>query len=94
MKFILNNPITIILNSLTFTELNYIIIDNGVSAAAAISGLAKRLVLWDSTTIPTYQEIGDYTQSQIESRMVELLTNPEENIKSLISESQRLIRQT
>ena len=90
MKFILNNPVTVIINSKTFTELNYTVIDNGISATAAISGLAKRLVLWNSTTTPTYEEIGDYTQSQIESRMIELLANPEEVIQSLVSDSQRL----
>jgi len=49
--------------------------DDGVSASAIIlvGGHGKNLILWDSTTTPTYEAIGQYTDSQINERINELL---------------------
>ena len=49
--------------------------DDGVCVTAIIlvGGHGKNLVLWDDTTTPTYNEIGQYTDSQINERINQLL---------------------
>ena len=55
-------------------ELDHIT-DDGISASAIvlIGGHGKNLLLWDSTTTPTYEGIGQYTDSDISNRINELL---------------------
>ena len=51
------------------------ITDDGVSVSAIvlIGGHGKNLLLWDNTTTPTYEGIGQYTDSDISNRINELL---------------------
>ena len=37
------------------------------------SGQTKMLILWDSTTTPTYAEIGQWTDADVKQRIYELL---------------------
>lgn len=47
-------------------------VDN-VTAVVKVNGYDKVLVLWDQNTVPTYAEIGNWTQQQANSRIIELL---------------------
>ena len=91
MKLALSTPVTIVFNSRVFAEIQYTISDDGNAAHAMISGLARRLTLWDATTSPTYSDVGDYTQGQIVARMEQLLgDNPAAVLSGLISPAQRM----
>ena len=52
-------------------------VDNGVSATAEIKfpnvEYAKQYVLWDATTTPTYEDAGQYTDTDINNRIIELM---------------------
>ena len=47
-------------------------VDN-VTAVVNVNGYEKVLVLWDSNTVPTYNQIGNWTQNQANVRIIELL---------------------
>jgi hypothetical protein len=83
----LSNPITITpppitkadgtvktFNPITLNELDVTIIDNSKrkSVVAQIRPVPRPLVLWEKEA---YDAAGDYTQSQVESRVTELLGN-------------------
>ena len=83
----LTNPITITppsftrkdgtvrsFNPITLTELDATIIDNAKrkSVVAQIRPVPRPLVLW---TGDAYTTAGDYTQAQVEARILELLGN-------------------
>lgn len=55
-------------------ELDHIT-DDGlcVTAIILIEGHGKNLLLWDNTTTPTYEGIGQYTDTDISNRINELL---------------------
>lgn len=61
-------------NSITLNELDITIIDNAKrkSVVAQIRPVPRPLVLW---TKEAYDVAGDYTQAQVESRILELLGN-------------------
>ncbi len=64
-------------------ELDFTIIDNPKKkfVYAQIFPIAKPLILWENGS---YDLAGDYTQEQIESRILELLgSNPEDVIENL-----------
>jgi hypothetical protein len=44
-----------------------------VVAAIIVDGVTMLLSLWDSTTTPTYDEIGNWTQEQANARIIELI---------------------
>jgi len=44
-----------------------------VKAVVNIGGFNKVYVLWDATTNPTYEQIGNWTQAQANARILELL---------------------
>ena len=44
-----------------------------VTAVIQIGDIQKVYVLWDATTTPTYEQIGDWTQAQANARILELL---------------------
>lgn len=44
-----------------------------VKAVVNIGGVDKVYVLWDATTNPTYEQIGNWTQEQANDRILELL---------------------
>jgi hypothetical protein len=91
MKIQLLAPVTIVFSSRVFSEIQYTIWDDGNAAHAMISGLGRRLTLWDAATSPTYSEVGDYTQAQIVSRMEQLLgDNPAAVLSGLVSPAQRV----
>jgi hypothetical protein len=46
---------------------------NAVVALVTVNGYDKVLTLWDDGTVPTYQQIGNWTQEQANERVVELL---------------------
>jgi len=81
----LPNPITIKLPALsgtinrTFNELPLILIDNSKlkKVQAQMPPFYKPLTLWENES---YIEIGDYTQSQAEARILELLGSDPANI--------------
>lgn len=83
----LTNPITITppsftrkdgtvrsFNPITLTELDVTIIDNAKrkSVVAQIRPVPRPLVLWNGDA---YTTAGDYTQAQVEARILELLGN-------------------
>jgi len=80
----LNPPVTIAIRTVTFSNLTWTLLDDGRKACALIDGCIKELTLWDGTTTPTYEAIGDYTQAQIESRISELLKNNPAQILSAL----------
>lgn len=68
--------VTITTDTITITN----IIDNQQSVVvdliigtSILSQLRKRLILWDSTTTPSYSSVGNWTQEQAEARIIELL---------------------
>ena len=56
--------------------LNYVV-DNGLSVTCEVSfpnvTYANQYVLWDSTTTPTYEEIGVWTDEDVDNRLIEIL---------------------
>lgn len=91
-KLVFDDPMTIVLKSVTVDSLRYTVIDDGRTASAKFAHLQKPLILWGDATTPTYAQMGDYTQAQIEARVEELLTTPED-IQALVSESQAMLPQ-
>ena len=99
---ILPNPITISLPSITkedgtvrnfgpitITELDVTIIDNikRKRAMVQIKPIPHHLILWENEA---YDEAGDYTQSQVENRIMELLgDNPKSVLESLFYPTKR-----
>jgi hypothetical protein len=88
----LTNPITITppsftrkdgtirsFNPITLTELDITIIDNAKrkSVVAQIRPVPRPLVLWSGDA---YTTAGDYTQAQVEARVLELLGNDPKSI--------------
>lgn len=70
-------------NPITLTELDVTIIDNAKrkSVVAQIRPVPRPLVLWEKEA---YDVAGDYTQSQVEARITELLGNdPKSVLESL-----------
>lgn len=68
---------------MTLNELDITIIDNAKrkSALAQIRGVPRPLVLWEKEA---YDIAGDYTQAQVEARILELLGNdPKTVLESL-----------
>lgn len=69
---------------ITLTELKCIIIDDvqKKECSVRIIPFPKPLVLWDGND---YDNIGDYTQAQVDARILEKLgTNPAEVLKTLM----------
>lgn len=81
----LDNPITVtpppikqkdgsekISSVIVLKDLNYLLIDNvnGKKAMVHISYIPQPLILWKDQE---YDAIGDYTQQQVEDRIIELL---------------------
>lgn len=91
-KLAFDSPVTIVLKSVTVDSLRYTVIDDGRTASARFAHLQRPLILWGPNTAPTYGEVGDYTQAQIEARVAELLATPED-IQALVSESQAMLPQ-
>lgn len=83
---ILSKPITLTLPGLakkTFTELPVIIIDNAKFKYVRVqmNPFMKLLTLWEGED---YVKVGDYTQAQVEARILELLGDkPEDKLLSL-----------
>lgn len=52
-------------------------LDDGGCALASytIKGLQFKVTLWDAQTIPTYEQIGQYTDTDIENRIKEIVIN-------------------
>ena len=53
------------------------VIDNGESVKATVSffsstGITKSLILWDAESTPTYQAIGQWTDTDVENRIKEI----------------------
>lgn len=46
---------------------------DSVTAVVNVNGYDKVLVLWSSNTVPTYEQIGNWTQAQANARIIELL---------------------
>lgn len=46
---------------------------DAVVAAIVVNGYNKVLTLWNASTIPTYEQIGDWTQVQANARIIELI---------------------
>lgn len=46
---------------------------DSVIAVVNVNGYDKVLVLWSSDTVPTYDQIGNWTQNQADERIIELL---------------------
>lgn len=44
-----------------------------VTAVVNVNGYNKVLTLWDQNTVPTYSQIGNWTQQQANDRIIELL---------------------
>ena len=82
----LSSPCTVFpVAPVTLSQLNYTLTDNGSQAAARINGFGKPLVLWSAASSPTYVAMGDYTQAEIDARVVELLgSDPAMVLQSLI----------
>lgn len=52
-------------------------LDDGGCALASytIGGLQFSVTLWDSNTTPTYEQAGQYTDTDIENRIKEIILN-------------------
>ena len=52
-------------------------VDNGESVTAMVKfpnvTYANNYILWDATTTPTYEEIGVWTDEEVNERLIELL---------------------
>lgn len=95
---ILPNPVTIKIpditmpdgnikkfSPITIRELDITIIDNLRTKTVKVNAkpLPKQLVLWENEA---YDNIGDYTQAQVDARVLEILGNdPKSFIESLFS---------
>lgn len=70
----LSQPITINVNNknVTFNDLKLVIIDNNhkKNVKVYIHPCRKLLTLWENEA---YDDIGDYTQAQVETKVTELL---------------------
>ncbi len=55
------------------TEIEYNWIDDGESVSANVkqipSSSVNPIVLWDATTTPKYEDIGDWTEAQAEAKL-------------------------
>ena len=52
------------------------IMDDGsmsVTASCTVDGVVKILTLWGPDTVPTYEQIGNWTQEQANTRIIELI---------------------
>ena len=70
---------------ITLTELDITIIDNAKrrSCVAQIRPCPRPIVLWEKAT---YDAVGDYTQAQVEARVLELLgSNPKATLEGLFA---------
>ena len=70
---------------ITLTELDITIIDNAKrkSCVAQIRPCPRPIVLWENAA---YDAAGDYTQAQVESRVLELLgSNPKATLEGLFA---------
>lgn len=82
----LNEPVSVIVGSETIelNSLDIVIIDDNARRfiIAKLAPFFKPLILWMRED---YDNIGDWTQSQAESRILELMgNNPEEKLQSLV----------
>lgn len=52
-------------------------LDDGGCALCSytIGGLTYNVTLWDATTTPTYEQVGQYTDTDIENRIKEIILN-------------------
>ncbi len=83
---ILNNPITLTVNneSVTLSSFDVVITDDSSRkfVIARLSSFLYPLVLWSGEH---YDNAGDYTQVQVEEKILELLGyNPQEKLQSLV----------
>ena len=46
---------------------------SSVISVVKVDGVTKTLTLWGAETTPTYEEIGNWTQEQANTRIVELI---------------------
>lgn len=46
---------------------------SSVVASVVVDGVLMILTLWDATTEPTYEEIGNWTQEQANTRIIQLI---------------------
>lgn len=55
----------------------WVTLDDGGCALATytIKGLQFSVTLWDAQTTPTYEQIGQYTDTDIENRIKEIVLN-------------------
>jgi len=63
---------TVEASELTIVTISDNTVDN-VKAVVNVDGYDLVLILWDSTTTPTYTQIGNWTQDQANARILELI---------------------
>ena len=61
------------IHPITLNNIDLIVSYDDRSAIATIKGLGVKLVLWDSTTTPTYAQAGQFTDTDVNNRVMELL---------------------
>ena len=77
----LKSPITISpapvngkpIQPITLNNIDLIVRYDDKSASAMIKGTGATLTLWDSTTTPTYAQAGQFTDTDVNNRVMELL---------------------
>lgn len=84
----LNKPVTLTVNNeeVTVSDLEIMIMDDCQRKVvlARLNYSFRPLILWAKND---YDAIGDYTQSQVEQRILELLgDNPQETLQSLVAQ--------
>lgn len=78
--------------SITLNELKLVILDdvNAKTCSVRISPFPKPLVLWSGSE---YDSIGDYTQEQLENKLLEVLGNdPASVLKSLVPTNEIIVK--
>jgi len=60
---------------LTFSKIDYVVMYDNVhqSATAILKPTVQYLTLWNKTTTPTYDQAGQWTDSDVDARVNELL---------------------
>ena len=82
----LNNPVTLNVygDQVTMSELHVMIMDDSSRklVLTKVAPFLSPLLLWKGEE---YSMIGDYTQEQVEQRIIEILgNNPQEKLQSLV----------
>lgn len=83
---LLTNPITLQINNqqITISKLSPMILDDTARKIVLVRPLPflAAMVLWKNEE---YDKIGDYTQAQVDEKILELLgTSPQEKLQSLV----------